>query len=900
MTAAHLKTLIITLLMVLLLYVIMWTCVAWFYPEESYGGRTVGTLGPGPYTLSMMVYGGEGASTDATTPPQRKSVTVSTDGTVVFSTLPPMPVVTPAAPHATPMSAAVAQCVAAATTTTATPAAATTAATRPAGGKQGFQAARSDEGLWTTVGRWFHTSYQEGLYNPTPTATATPTPTATSGASISGVVDNAPANGVVKSFYIDYFNVSSADADQAAVFTTLPPYTVKTDVTFVFKGTGFATADIFVSGGEYGDSGVSVITGNPFVVPPAGTTATATATARPSPSPTPTATTATPTPTPTSSVSAGATPSPGYSGPIVQSSTVQSVSTSGLKLTMNQDVLYLFTLVIYDAQGNIVSSQCPNTVIKVTPTVASNLAAYPDYTFAYTYLLIGGGGGGGQAGGTVGGLVGGTGGGGTAGAIQNGNALVLGGGGRPKTLPRAAPNPAITYSRLPNMVNNSNQSYIGAAGGAGGTGSIQTANMGNPGMQGAKAIVQCPSLPAALSADGGLGGGGGLGNLNAQGQLVPAGQTNPSPEGWGWGGDGGRAAGSDGQVGRPGYINFNLYYFIVIGGTQVVVTTPTPTPTGCFCPAPTQSGSSACSPPTAMPSSQKSVSLNWQFMITNDLSRSELYASTTNTSLKSAYVNQATAINTLINNKYVSLASALGDTQFTLQGNVVTLRPTGITTNIDPRSRFANYPAWQFQVVTSNDSTGTLAKTLATISTNAATIQAALKATTPNAWLSSYTTTVPIEFNNDTDTNRLSNVTINQTSLAPSPSYCQNPQNTNAYNMAYQYNTVGEPGFWVPVHVIQTYVDRGSNTANSNDLAMWYLYFDTKGVIHGLYKEPCYVMKDNHMYPDIQAPTVDFKLSNSLTYTIDPTQNLYYSLYLTYTDGVIIYGIGDTKPTKGP
>jgi len=177
---------------------------------------------------------------------------------------------------------------------------------------------------------------------------------------------------------------------------------------------------------------------------------------------------------------------------------------------------------------------------------------------------------------------------------------------------------------------------------------------------------------------------------------------------------------------------------------------------------------------------------------------------------------------------------------------------------------------------------------------------AALEATMPNAWLSSYTTTVPIEFNNDTDTNRLSNVTINQTSLAPSASYCQNPQNTNAYNMAYQYNTVGEPGFWVPVHVIQTYVDRGSNTANSNDLAMWYLYFDTRGVIHGLYKEPCYAAKDNQMYPDIQAPTVDFKLSNSLTYTIDPTQNLYYSMYLTYTDGVIIYGIGDTKPAKGP
>jgi len=898
MTAAHLKTLIITLLMVLLLYVIMWTCVAWVYPEESYDGRTVGTLGPGPYTLSMMVYGGSDASTDSTSPPQRKSVTVSTDGTVVFSTLPPMPVVTPAAPPATPtpMSAEVAQCVAAASATATTRPATPAPAGPGTGAKQGFQTARSDEGLWTTVGRWFHTSYQEGLEDgPTAAATPTPTPTA-SGASISGIVDNAPANGIVQSFYIDYFNVSSADADQAAVFTTLPPYTVKTDVTFVFKGTGFATADIFVSGGDYGNSGVSVITGNPFVVPTPGATPTPKRT-------TPTPTTGTPGATPTpGTATPGATPSPaGYSGPIVQSSTVQSVSTSGLKLTMNQDVLYQFTLVIYDAQGNIVSSQCPNTVIKVTPTVASNLAAYPDYTFAYTYLLIGGGGGGGQAGGTVGGLVGGTGGGGTAGAIQTGNTLVLGGGGRPKTLPRAAPNPAITYSRLPNMVNNSNQSYIGAAGGAGGTGSIQTANMGNPGMNGAKAIVQCPSLPAALSADGGLGGGGGLGNLNAQGQLVPAGQTNPSPEGWGWGGDGGRVAGSDGQVGRPGYINFNLYYFIVVGGTQVVVTTPTPTPAGCFCPAPTSSGGAgSCSPPTVMPSAQKSVSLNWQFMITNDLSRSELYASTTSTTLKSAYVNQAAAINTLINNKYVSLASALGDTQFTLQGNVVTLRPTGITTNIDPRSRFVNYPAWQFQVVTSNDSTGTLAKTLATIASNAATIQAALKATMPNAWLSSYTTTVPIEFNNDTDTNRLSNVTINQTSLAPSASYCQNPQNTNAYNMAYQYNTVGEPGFWVPVHVIQTYVDRGSNTANSNDLAMWYLYFDTRGVIHGLYKEPCYAAKDNQMYPDIQAPTVDFKLSNSLTYTIDPTQNLYYSMYLTYTDGVIIYGIGDTKPAKGP
>lgn len=104
---------------------------------------------------------------------------------------------------------------------------------------------------------------------------------------------------MVQTFYVDSFSVTTP----AAKLFTAPPFTVQTNVTFVFQGTGFSTADIIVSGGAYGTPGISVFTGLPFT----GSVGTGTGA---TPTPTPSSTKATPTPTPSSVGASGAGPGP--------------------------------------------------------------------------------------------------------------------------------------------------------------------------------------------------------------------------------------------------------------------------------------------------------------------------------------------------------------------------------------------------------------------------------------------------------------------------------------------------------------------------------------------------------------------------------------------------------------
>ena len=893
----HVPTLVGICLLIVIAYVMMWFAVAWVY-QEPFQAAAAG--GAGTYSMSMVVNDGTGDAEGA----DSKLVTVSTDGTVQFATLPPLPPgsagkgagaggegpwgpIYPLAPTLGP-GVTSAPTLGTGTGTGPTPNGSIGSSTgKDATGTMGKGTAgngatgttgKGTEGAAATAAA--ATTTTAATKGPTPTSSAglisytytaspnywtnglssgtgsTLNPTSVpTGPPLSTLLQDAPATAVVQTFYVDSFSVTTP---AAKLFTT-PPFTVQTNVTFVFQGTGFSTADIIVSGGAYGTPGISVFTGLPFT----GSVGTGTG---PTPTPTPTAssTKATPTPTPSSAGASGA--GSGASGPLAQSTSAQAVTTAGQLLTLNQDTVYTFTLVLYDAQGNLVSSQCPNTAIKVTPTLTALPSAYPDYTFAYNYLLIGGGGGGGQAGGTSA-QPGGPGGGGAAGAIVS-DKVVL-----PKTLPRAAPNPTITYSTLPSVVGGITQTYNGAAGGAGGSGSPGFGGAGNAGTTGTSATIQCPSFsPSSLVAAGGAGGTGGNGSATAQNQANPTAGTNNSPEGWGWGGEGGQGAGgAPGKTGNVGFIHLSLYDFVVTGGTQTVITPPATPGPSCVCTP--SSTSLACAAATPAPVDQKAVNFAWRPVVTTDVKNSATFGALApaNQGVLQAAVKAAQS--------YIVITSPLGASTVSRQGNTVTLQPSNIPRFV-PDPRYAHYPAWQFQVTTGIDSTGSLAAALASF----------------NQALGTSQITLPIEFNNDVAMNRLSDMVLDASALVPSADYCANPQNyPAAYKLAYNYTTTG---FWVPVHVFMSYV-ASTGHVESSDLSVWFLFLDTQGVIHGLYRQPNFatdIIKPApglllSMQDRVLPPDLDFQLKNSLPYTLNSVENMFYTVYFIYTDGVITYAI---------
>ena len=680
-------------------------------------------------------------------------------------------------------------------------------------------------------------------------------------------------------------------------------------MTFAVAGVDFISADIVLSGGQYGAAGVSIVTGNPF---------DATGTPGPTSS---AATVSAATTRVTSSATSGPTSGPtspsSPTGPMSQSASIQYIS--AIKAySFDQNVTYTFNLVLYTQSGMISASKCRNTVIQIVPSLSNNSNNFFNYTFYVDYLLIGGGGGGGAAGGTLNSIVGGPGQGGYTGMIQESTRFIMSSSSSslPKTLPRTVPEPIITYSRL--TTGTSRLSQIGVPGGMGGNGVQPIINAGNPGAPGTDAQIQCNQYlsDAPIVAKGGMGGSGGKPNINSQMQNDPLGQKNESPYKLGWGGDGGRTANSPGVDGNTGIIDLDLFYFTVNGGSDVNIPTTTPP----VCPVVTcaAAGSSLASTPTPDTSETKEWEFDWILSI---LDVNHFTVNTADPKQESDFVNKfaavfpvppynasvqayaksaALAIYRLLPMVHVGAsvtyggttsatnATNLGSTTVTKSGNIITLRPSAPPRTVIPDSKYASYPAWQFQFThsTNVDYESLFVKDVLFNETNG------LYTSIMNAI--GQNLTLPFEIQNNLNS-KLNDLTFNDgKTAAPSAKYCQAPQNSNAYNLAYDY---ASDGFWVPVHLFlsSATMSGSTQTVKSIDLNMWYLFVGTDGVLRGPFAYPNNGISranqlDLSQDTTTQRPDTEFKVFNSLPLNITHLKSdLYCTMYLPYTDGVIRY-----------
>jgi hypothetical protein len=890
-----------------------------------------GTLPTGNYTMSMALYDGSanpmmgnGSSGDVS----GHVYTVSTDGTVLISDMrapaPFQSMTTTSPPTGPPMACyPITPTPSSSTPSSSTPwSTFTPTNTSSATNKQGFTPRmlyeEGFEGTGETIatGTGGTSAVGTGGTSATGTSGTTPTPTSpsgtwstnttrSSGIAISDIVGGAPKDATIDTFYIDYFSADNTDINQTRLKTV--PYRVSTAMTFAVAGMDFLTADIVLSGGEYGATGVSLITGKPFIDSTTSTTPSnnpsiittmATTMATTSAATTSAATTSAATTMATTSAATtkASSSSPPTSGPLSQSVSIQYV-TSNQSYRFDQNTTYTINLVLYTESGIISASKCRNTVLQIVPSLSNNSNNFFNYTFYINYLLIGGGGGGGSAGGNQSSVIGGAGQGGLAGAIQEDARFITSSATAilPKTRPRVVPEPIITYSRL--TTGTSRLSQIGVPGGKGGK-ETQSSNMGLPGEKGIDAQIQCNQYlsDGPIVAKGGAGGSGGKANVNSQQQYNPQGTSNDSQYKLGWGGDGGRIANDSGVDGNTGIIDLDLYYFVVTGGSDVNIITPTPP----ACPVVT------CAAPRSMwqttPTPDTSETSEWEFdWILSILGINRFTMNPSDATQLAQFIQQFVAIfpvppYTQIAVDQLKLAATtiynmlplvrigefntnLGSTTVTKSGDIITLRPSAPPLRIIPDSKYASYPAWQFQYTHSVESIGLLSKYMNDLynPTNGTLLPISKEA--------KQVIVLPFEIQNNLNS-QLSRLNFqNGSTAAPSANYCLHPQNSNAYNLAYDY---AADGFWVPVHLFLSMVTISGSTQSvqSDDLNVWYLFVGTDGVIRGLYAYPN--NERDVTKPSVsQRPSTEFQLFN--TNPTNVTADLFYTIYLPYTDGVIRY-----------
>ena len=205
---------------------------------------------------------------------------------------------------------------------------------------------------------------------------------------------------------------SATSAATKTPLTTVPAFTVapnsymvSTTITFNIAGIGFATYDIWMNNGSNNSniadstSSFTCVTGSCStcsILPNCQGIQVITA----SPVSTSNPTVSNPTPTGSNPTPTGSSPSPTGTNPTPTGSNYTNIRQmiTSVEVTLNQNLYYTVWLILYDINGNIVAASCPNTIIQIVPSMINNPAAYLNYTFSSSYLLIGGGGGGGQGG----------------------------------------------------------------------------------------------------------------------------------------------------------------------------------------------------------------------------------------------------------------------------------------------------------------------------------------------------------------------------------------------------------------------------------------------------------------------------------------------------------------------
>ena len=716
----------------------------------------------------------------------------------------------------------------------------------------------------------------------------------------------------------------------------LKKYTVNvSNIGFMVQGSGFCSADIVISGGEYTTSkylGVSILNGRAVNTQQYAGLSEFTS----QPSPTPDALAQCPGYVPTP----GATPMPSKPphcyrvGHLSQSNTVQWVNSQeyivkdlqsedpyantlrrGLygdvilreDISFNQDVQYYFTLLLFDDDGKIIRPTCNNNVVTFAPAYTMNPSYVPDFTFAYHHYMVGGGGGGGQACGRDVLSAGCSGADGKPGDVRAANMYMnysINGAYKYTATSRAQPPPLVKYSHT---------SMGGITGGKGGAGS-HFGEVGNSGQKGTE--VSYGFMDIRQTCTGGEGGAGANGfeptadDWSAT-PTPPMGMTTPTPTSGvftdiapfqglvstlnpdtGKGGRGGKTTNNMntyGMDGYNGYMYMGMYHFGIGGGTQPL-TTPPPT----ICP---------CSP-TAIATCSASVATPAVYNVEGDnhVVLTMKYQALPAASVKFNEVLSSTDILVF----YYKSASSY---RVTMQCNRRNTIPRALRNPNPIATQYDSYKSWKWVVQMSGAVDGTTA----------------------------------LEINNDLNSYRLTDLGAQGVHLGgPGAAFVSNPSMFPAsHQIAYYYvssptagqtpgptgqttgptgfttsptgQTTGPTGFttgptwfttnptgqttgptgqttssggiWVPVHVLQYYFD-DTETTVLTDLGVLYLYIDLGGVIHGIYSQP------SRTGTQYTAPDGDPR-KNALLTSMQPIakagRNVYYHIYLFYTNDQITY-----------
>ena len=846
---------------ILLIFVLI-LGVVYYNQQESYMPQPNPILPPGPYAMSMVV-------SDPDHSASNKLVTVSTDGTVVINpTIGPFPI------------------------------------------KQGFENK--------------NTNIQEGLSNFTTSPPTTRPPTTAPSVSVNpttynGQIQSGPATATISVFNIDHFNVDpkwseggtppttntgsvSVGSTSTATPTPFQPYTVSTTITFNVSGIGFANYDLWMNNGSTNSNNVgsnsqftcvkgacgtcSILPNCPTINPTNSVTVT----------PTNSATTK-----PTNSATTNPTSIPTGTGS-TYTSTKQTITS--VSVTLNENLYYTVWLILYDANGNVITSTCPNTVIQILPSFVNNPSMYLNYTFSYSYFLIGGGGGGGQAG-SVG-----------NGSCGNSGQIVVSNKGtvsKPgyvmvlvdkivQTKPITGQNSTFVYTT---DVNNN----LNIMGGKGGSSADNSLGQGASGMAGADAKIDCKDMDNfPIVAKGGLGGQGG----NSMTNSAVCKSSNGDVDGRGEGGSGGVAPSGKGGDGYMGYENINIYYFLVTGGTNAN-NPPTIGPTPC----------AVCSTSCAEVGGGGSSNL----MGYNISQAGEI-----NFAIPLSFVFDPVSSSSpwqLDENKFPLFRSSFvlekitSDNVITVQSNAdltsttITVIPNRIP-NIIPLPEFSSYSAWQFQVGI-NEVNVMISPTLYPSTPSGTSTDRPVGVTTlfnvagvneyqkdigdtligdysyefnvndysfkegfPVSIQSKFSLSNSIQIQNNNTLQFMSNTpSARSIQIYPSNDFLNSPGSFPvSYNPAFIYqkndSTNANGRIWTPVNIYETYVPKDGGKNTTIYLGVWYLYMDNMGSFKGFYH-------------DCQKSSVGTPISkeweelNALQYK----PGMVYTIYFFQTDGIV-------------
>jgi len=740
------------------------------------------------------------------------------------------------------------------------------------------------------------------------------TPSTTIPVTTKNVIQSGPATATISTFIIDHFNVNpnwmgsgmSSTSAPTSIPTSTPfsaisssntpkpfqPYVVSTTITFNLSGIGFSTYDIWMNNGSTNSNNVgsnsqfTCVTGacsTCSILPNCSTKTISTANVT---NPTNPATTK-----PTTSITS--TPGP-TSIPTASTYTNTKQSVTSVSVTLNENLYYTIWLILYDINGNVITSTCPNTVIQILPSMVNNPSMYLNYTFSYSYFLIGGGGGGGQGGSLGNGTCG------HSGQIVVSNRGTIAQPGYVMVLVnQVVQTKPITGQNATFIYTFDSNNNLNIMGGKGGSATTNTLGQGANGMAGADAKIACTDVDQfPIVAKGGQGGQGGNSISNSG---VVCQSSNGDIDGRGEGGSGGNPPNGKGGDGYMGYENINIYYFLVTGGTNPN-NPPTIGPTPCAvavcksC-AEVGGGSSNLMGYNISQTGEIQFASPLSFIIDPFSSSSSLFNTLSPSLLSSS----------------VKLDSITSDTVITVQSNsdqssiTISVIPNKIP-NIIPLPEFSSYSAWQFQF-TMNNSNITISPTQslstpygsdpATVLNNIAaqnqyqqnindninaptSVPTTMQRGLPVSIQTKFSLSNSIQILNKNTLQYMSNTpSARSIQIYPSDDFLNSPNSYPvSYNPAFIYqkndSTHANGRIWTPANIYETYVPSNGEKNVTIYLGVWYIYMDNTGLFKGFYHD-C-------QKSSVGTPiTSDWEELNALQYKPGMT----YTVYFFQTDGII-------------